>query len=297
MTFVFKALPLSLFLTCCMTPSLRADTLRGGKSWAKGSIVNTTFNTWWKDGSWESTMGPLTSFDGGIACDHKAKQLGHARKFREGDYAIWFVAPSDTLNQLGLSRCGPNPFGGEPSCHENWDLCGRKIRVTCRDDNPWCAPPGSTSLLADINRGRVPQNNYIPEYYRQKTQEEVGRQPSVPRSIVLYITDFCPQNHSHNIPTGQCQGPQLDISTSAFLLFGKQNAQGYIDSNLEFDVELLAENDSSPAGPEWSEKSPYPYCHSNQGKGYGDQWVWQGWTLAKDQPDYSDSSICVVNSR
>lgn len=292
---LLRSLPLSLLLMSCAPSSLKAeDAPRGQQSWAKGSIINTTFNTWWKDGRWESDMGPLTTFEGGLACDHKARDEGFARKYREGDYAVWFVAPSDLMNKLGLQRCGPNAHGGEPSCYENWDFCGRKLRLTCKPGHPGCAEPGSPSLLAEMNKGRVPQNNYIPEIYRQKAQERVGHEPSTPRSIVLYVTDFCPQGHSQNIPSGHCQGPQVDVSASAFLLLAKQNAQGFIDGNLEYNVELLDQYDPTPAGPEWT--SPrYPYCQSNQGKGYGEQWVAEGLTLAKDQPDYSEQSICIVH--
>lgn len=292
---LLRSLPLSLLFMSCAPSSLKAEEVsRGQKSWAKGSIINTTFNTWWKDGRWESDMGPLTTFEGGLACDHKARDEGFARKYREGDYAVWFVAPSDLMDKLGLQRCGPNAHGGEPSCYENWDFCGRKLRLTCKPGHPGCAEPGSPSLLAEMNKGRVPQNNYIPEIYRQKAQERVGHEPSTPRSIVLYVTDFCPQAHSQNIPSGHCQGPQVDISTSAFLLFAKQNAQGFIDGNLEYDVELLEQSDPTPAGPEWTSSPRYPYCQSNQGKGYGDQWASDGLILAKDQADYSESSICIV---
>jgi hypothetical protein len=292
---LLRSLSWSLLLMSCGPSPLKAEEVpRGQHSWAEGSIINTTFNTWWKDGRWESDMGPLTTFEGGLACDHKARDEGFARKYREGDYAVWFVAPSDLMDKLGLRRCGPNAHGGEPSCYENWDFCGRKLRLTCKPGHPGCAEPGSPSLLAEMNKGRVPQNNYIPEIYRQKAQERVGHEPSTPRSIVLYVTDFCPQGHSQNTPSGHCQGPQVDISASAFLLFAKQNAQGFIDSNLEYDVELLDQHDPTPAGPEWT-SSRYPYCQSNQGKGYGDPWVSEGLTLAKDQPDYSNQSICIVH--
>jgi hypothetical protein len=297
LSMMLRNLPLSLVLLSYAPGSLQAEAPRGHQSWAKGSIVNTNFNTWWKDGRWESDMGPLTTFEGGLACDHRAREQGNPRKYREGDYAVWFVAPSDLLDQLGLKRCGPNAHGGEPSCYENWDFCGRKLRLSCKEGHPGCAGPGSPSLLAEMNRGRVPVNNYIPEIYRQKTQERVGHQPSTPRSIVLYITDFCPQNHSMNIPTGHCQGPQVDVSASAFLLFGKQNAQGYIDGNLEYQVELLDEHDPTPAGPEWGASPRYPYCRANGGQGYGDRWESEGYILAKDQPDYSDRSICTVRAK
>ncbi len=293
---LFRCWPLSFALISCFPLSLQAEMTRSPRTWAKGSIVNTTFNTWWKDGRWESDMGPLTSFEGGLACDHRARAQGQVRKYREGDYAVWFVAPSDLMHQLGLRRCAPNAMGGEPSCYENWDFCGRKLRLTCKEGHPGCAQPGAPSLLAQMNTGRVPVNNYIPEIYRQKTQERVGSEPSTPRSIVLYITDFCPQNHSQNIPSGHCQGPQVAVSASAFLLMGKQNDQGYIDGNLEYQVELLEENDPTPAGPEWSSRPRYPYCQSNQGQGYGGKWMSEGLTLAKDEPDYRDSSICIVAS-
>lgn len=290
-------LTLGLMLLSGSSARSLAGGLERGGTWAKGTIVNTTANTWWKNGRWESDMGPLTSFEGGIACDQRARELGNPRKFREGDYAVWFVAPSDMTNQLGLKRCTPNVFGGEPTCSENWDFCGRKLRLTCKEGHPGCAQPGTPSLLAQINKGEGPRNNYIPEFYRQATQQLTGLEPTTPRSIVLYITDFCPHNHSQNSPFGHCQGPQMDVSASAFLLMGKQDNQGYIDGNLEYQVELLDENDPSPAGPEWGSKAPYPYCQANGGQGYGDQWWSEYGKLAKDKADYSLESICIVKSR
>jgi hypothetical protein len=72
----------------------------------------------------------------------------------------------------------------------------------------------------------------------------------VPEEIVLYITDFCPKNHSANQSSGHCQGPQLDISASAFLLLGRR-VNGYIDSRLDYSVELLEEDDPTYVGPHW----------------------------------------------
>jgi hypothetical protein len=229
------------------TAQLKAQTAYG----VHGSIINTTYNTYYKNGRWEATMGPLTPFDYGLACDNTAIAEGNRRKYREGDYAIWFVAPSDVINSLGLQTCGLNKNGGEPSCVENWKLCGRKLRISCRPDSPWCNQPGQASLLAEMNRGRLIRNNYIPRYYQDLTSQAVGMAPSTPRSVVLYITDFCPFQHSENKSTGHCQGPQLDVSTSAFLLLAKANDQGWIDSGLKYDATLLPEWDQSSPGPEW----------------------------------------------
>lgn len=209
------------------------------------SIVNTTYNTWQKDGRWEATMGPLNPHKGGIVCDNVDT------RFREADYALWFVAPSDVIPELGLQRCGPNPHGGEPSCVENWQLCGRKLRVQCKVGSRWCATPGMASLLSDFNADRIPINNYVPDYYVQKTSAALGSSPLAPDSVVLYITDFCPSAHSSNQSSGHCQKPQLDLSTAAFLLLSQQNAQGYIDSQLDLLVELLPEGDPTPAGPQY----------------------------------------------
>jgi hypothetical protein len=207
------------------------------------SIVNTTYNTWEKDGRWESTMGPLNPKKGGIVCDNVDE------KYRSGDYALWFVAPSDVMPELGLKRCGPNKHGGEPSCVENWQLCGRKLKVQCKPGSRWCGIPGQPSLLSDFNASRIPVNNYVPDYYVQATRDALGASPLVPDAVVLYITDFCPAAHSHNQASGHCQKPQLDLSTAAFLLLSQQNAQGYIDSQLELEAELLPEGDTTPAGP------------------------------------------------
>lgn len=212
---------------------------------ATSSIVNTTYNTWEKDGRWEATMGPLNPRKGGIVCDNVDE------KFRTGDYALWFVAPSDVMPELGLKRCGPNPHGGEPSCVENWQLCGRKLKVQCKAGSRWCGTPGQPSLLSDYNAARIPVNNYVPDYYVKQTSLALGSSPVVPDSVVLYITDFCPSAHSHNQASGHCQKPQLDLSTAAFLLLSQQNAQGYIDSQLDLEVTLLSEDDQTPAGPQY----------------------------------------------
>jgi hypothetical protein len=95
-------------------------------------------------------------------------------------------------------------------------------------------------------------NNYVPDYYVKATTEALGAAPPVPKAVVLYITDFCPAAHSENQASGHCQKAQLDLATSAFLLLSQQNAQGYIDSQLDLEVELLPEDDSTPAGPVYS---------------------------------------------
>ncbi len=229
------------------TIQLKAQSAYG----VQGSIINTTYNTYYQNGRWEATMGPLTPFDYGIVCDNIAFSEGNPRKYREGDYAIWFVAPSDAIKSLGLQSCDLNKNGGEPSCVENWQLCGRKLRVSCRSDSPWCNRPGQTSLLAEMNRGRLIRNNYIPSYYQDLTSKAVGMTPNAPKSVVLYITDFCPLQHSENSRSGHCQGPQLDVSTSAFLLMAKANDDGWIDGGLSYDVSLLPQWDDSRPGPEW----------------------------------------------
>lgn len=223
-----------------------ADIPKSAPLSATSSIVNTTYNTWEKDGRWEASMGPLNPKKGGIVCDNVDE------KFRTGDYALWFVAPSDVMPELGLKRCGPNVHGGEPSCVENWQLCGRKLKVSCKVGSRWCGTPGKPSLLADYNAARIPVNNYVPDYYVKATTEALGAAPPVPEAVVLYITDFCPAAHSENQASGHCQKPQLDLATSAFLLLSQQNAQGYIDSQLDLEVELLPEDDNTPAGPLYS---------------------------------------------
>lgn len=292
--FIFPSL--SLFaLAFPIVPSAFAEGIQDRMVQTRGSVVNTTFNTTYENGRWTATMGPLTDFFGGLACDHRAKEQGDAEKFRKGDHAIWFVAPSDAISALGLKHCGPNPYGGEPSCVENWDLCGRKMRVSCEEGSPWCASPGSSSLLAEINSGRPPLNNYMPDYYVKRTAERVGSRPSVPRSIVLYITDFCPKDHSENKRGNQCQTPQLDVATSAFLLLAKKNPQGYINADVTYKSVLLDEKDPTPAGPEWSSPSSYPPCTAEGGRGYGDTWQNGNWTLAKNEADLNEGSICVVS--
>ena len=262
---------------------------------ARGSVINTTYNTSYKEGRWTATMGPLTDFFGGLACDHRAMEKGDGDLYRKGDYAVWFIAPSDAIQMLGLKHCGPNPYGGEPSCQENWDFCGRKIRLSCQQGNAYCASPGSPSLLADINSGRGPKNNYIPDYYVQRTVERVGTHPSVPQSVILYITDFCPKDHSENSKSGNCQGPQVDVSTPAFLLLARQS-NGYINGDVPYQVELLDAGDQTPAGPQWTASAPFPFCTAQNGRGYGNSWTQGQWTLAKDSPNLEDSSICVVST-
>jgi hypothetical protein len=82
----------------------------------------------------------------------------------------------------------------------------------------------------------------------KKTTEALGAAPTVRDAVVLYISDFCPAAHSQNQASGHCQKPQLDLATSAFLLLSQQNAQDYIDSQLDLEVELLPEDDSTPTG-------------------------------------------------
>ena len=133
------------------------------------------------------------------------------------------------------------------------------------------------TLLNEMVTGKRPINNYLPEYYVEKTKSAVGA-AAVPKSVVLYITDFCPAAHSDNLKTAQCQTPQLDIATSAFLVLARQNQQGYIDSGLDLELELLPEGDQSPAGPEYVSgpgNTPYPKCVEPSSDPDGDGWGWE----------------------
>lgn len=223
-------------------------TPRKNREWiAALSIVNTTDNTFLKNGTWQSSMGALSSYKGGLACDNVAPDM----RFHKGDYRLWYLAPSDSNGFLGMKKCSPNIYGknSEPSCFENWDLCGRKVRVKCLDTE-FCGKSGDQSLVSKINARTPPVNNYLPNVIAEELSKVVGREPKTAGSIVLYITDFCPADHSYNIKNGQCQRPQVDIATSAFLMMGKTNAQGYINTNLDVSVELLEPNDATPVGPE-----------------------------------------------
>ncbi len=209
------------------------------------SIVNTTDNTYKKSGKWFSNMGPLTTRRGGLACDNTVRDM----KFHQGDFQHWYLAPSDSISILGMKKCAKTGRG-EPSCSENWNLCGRKVRVACLAST-YCGTAGEPSLVSKINNNTPPTNNYLPDYFVKELTAKYGQNPKIPKSIVLYITDFCPANHSNNIKNDQCQGPQVDLSTSAFLLMGKMNRQGYINSNTNVSMELLPENDPTPVGPEY----------------------------------------------
>lgn len=209
------------------------------------SIINTTENTFISDGKWQSTMGALTTERGGLACDNIVNDM----RFHQGDYRHWHVAPSDSIMQMGIKKCSINP-GAEPSCFENWDLCGRKVRVKCLDTE-YCGQSGEPSLIAQINAHHPPANNYLPSVFVDELTQTLGKAPRVAKSVVLYITDFCPAEHSNNKKSRQCQRPQVDISTSAFLLMGKTNPQGYINTNLDVSVELLDAGDPASVGPEY----------------------------------------------
>lgn len=211
------------------------------------SIVNTTDNTFLKDGTWQSSMGALSTVKGGLACDNVAPDM----KFHKGDYRLWYLAPSDAKNFLSMKKCSHNIQGkdSEPSCFENWDLCGRKVRVKCLDPE-FCGKSGEPSLVSQINTHAPPVNNYLPNIIVNELSQALGKNPKTAGSVVLYITDFCPAVHSNNIKSQQCQRQQVDISTSAFLMLGKTNAQGYINTNLDVSVELLDPNDATPVGPE-----------------------------------------------
>jgi hypothetical protein len=214
-------------------------------AYISSSIVNTTYNTFKKNGKWQSTMGPLTTRRGGLACDNTVTGM----KYHQGDYRHWYMAPSDSLTILGMKACAKSGRG-EPSCSENWNLCGRKVRVTCLTP-AYCGNPGDASLVSQINDKRPPSNNYLPEIFVEELTQKFGKNPKVPKSVVLYITDFCPANHSNNIQSNQCQGPQIDLSTSSYLMMAKTNKQGFINSNATVSMELLAPDDQTPPGPEY----------------------------------------------
>lgn len=207
------------------------------------SIVNTTGNTFVENGEWQSTMGPLNTERGGLACDNTVSDM----KFHNGEYRIWHLAPSDSIAAFGIKKCAKGT-NGEPSCSENWGLCGRKVRVTCLNSK-YCGEVGGSSLVSQINNGNPPTNNYLPKHFVDELTQRLGKNPNVADSVVLYITDFCPARHSLNMRKGQCQKPQVDISTSAFLLLGKTDEQGYINTNMKVSVELLDANDPTPVGP------------------------------------------------
>jgi hypothetical protein len=212
------------------------------------SIINTKDNTFQKNGVWQSDMGPLTPHKGGLACDNVAQDM----QFHRGEYRLWHVAPSDTEGFLGMKKCSPNTQGKntEPSCFESWSLCGRKVRVKCLDPE-FCGNPGEPSLAAQINKKDTPRNNFLPEVIVNELSEAVGKHPKTAESVVLYVTDFCPAGHSYNIKNNQCQRPQVDISTAAFLVMGKANKSGYINTQIDVAVELLDPNDPTPVGPEY----------------------------------------------
>ena len=240
--------PLALLLPGCILLLLSA--CAGGGRWNGHSalpitIINTTENTFQKDGKWHSNAGPLSARFGGLACDNTVGDM----RFHTGEYLHWHIAPSDSTPLPGMRRCLKNP-DGEPSCSENWSLCGRKVRVRCVAGD-FCGKAGEPSLVARINHGRPPVNNYLPGFFVDELTRKFGRSPPVAASVVLYITDFCPAEHSNNKQARQCQRPQIDVSTSAFLLLGKTNEQGYINSNTRISIELLDSDDPSPAGPEY----------------------------------------------
>jgi hypothetical protein len=208
------------------------------------SIVNTTGNTHYSNGEWHSDMGPLTTQPGGLACDNTVDDM----RYHAGEYLYWHIAPSDSMATLGMATCAPNEQG-EPSCSENWHLCGRKVRVKCLDPE-YCGSRGQPSLVSMIHKKKPIQNNYIPGFFVNELTALYGKHPQVSETVVLYITDFCPSQHSVNRTNNQCQGPQVDISTFAYLMMGKPNPDGYIDTHMRVSVELLPPDDPTPVGPE-----------------------------------------------
>ncbi|ATX82925.1 hypothetical protein Ga0123462_2090 [Mariprofundus ferrinatatus] len=243
---------LSLVISCCAGTSPAKDLQntasgRDGADWGviPMSVINTTDNTFIMDGKWSSTMGALTTKRFGLACDNTVSDM----RFHHGDYRHWFVAPSDSPALLGMKKCSKDSQS-EPSCIENWNLCGRKVRVKCLDDE-FCGQSGEPSLIAQINDNNPPTNNYLPGGIVEDLTQALGKRPKVAKSVVLYITDFCPAEHSNNIKSRQCQRAQVDVSTPAFLLMGKTNPQGYINANVEVSVELLDSKDPTPVGPEY----------------------------------------------
>jgi len=230
---------LLLLLSACSTPPYDVS----DPNTVRMTIVNTTGNTYKADGKWLSTDGPLSNRPGGLACDNTVND----KRFHSGEYRYWHVAPSDATALLGMRKCAKSA-NGEPGCSENWHLCGRKVKVRCLDYE-FCNLGGGPSLLSRINNNEHPVNNYIPKVFVDELSLLLGQHPKAATSVVLYITDFCPSAHSGNKLRRQCQRPQVDVSTSAFLLMGRTNEEGYIDTNLEVSVELLDADDPTPAGP------------------------------------------------
>ncbi|PJA31771.1 MAG: hypothetical protein CO187_07565 [Zetaproteobacteria bacterium CG_4_9_14_3_um_filter_53_7] len=243
---------LSLVISGCATTSptkglQNAISGKDGADWGMMpmSIVNSTDNTYFADGKWQSTMGAMTTKRFGLACDNTVKDM----RLHQGDYRHWFVAPSDSTRLSGMKKCSKDSQS-EPGCSENWNLCGRKVRVTCLDDE-FCGESGETSLIAQINNHKPPTNNYLPGVIVKELTRTLGKSPKVAKSVVLYITDFCPAAHSNNKKRKQCQRAQVDVSTAAFLMMGKKNRQGYINTNVDVSVELLDSKDPTPVGPEY----------------------------------------------
>jgi hypothetical protein len=187
----------------------------------------------------------------GIACRKFAGQAGV--NFDSGKEFVFYVAPSDAF--FGKT-CAKNPYGGEPTCHEVADQCGKRVEISCNDPEN-CTRPGERSMFSKIIAGEFRdakgQNstdsvndlaNILKSHYAGL---DINNIPT-PKSIVLVVNDFCPKNHSKN--GGHCSGPHLDISNAAYLLYGKANAQNYISPNVKVNY-IFHDNKTTELGPKW----------------------------------------------
>lgn len=192
----------------------------------------------------------------GIACRKYSQQAGV--NFDSGKAFVFYVAPSDALFK---KVCARNPYGGEPSCAEIADECGKRIEITCNDP-VHCTQPGEKSLFSKMyaegfrdakNQNSIDSMNDLANILLTKYQSKFPNKAALanvktPKSIVLVINDFCPQLHSAN--AGNCAGPHLDVSNAAYLLYGKANAQGYISPNVNVNFKFH-NSKTVEIGPRW----------------------------------------------
>lgn len=167
---------------------------------------------------------------------------------------VFYVAPSDSF--FG-KECKPNPWGGDPTCEEIKDYCGKRIELTCNDPKK-CGAPGELSMFSQMAatkwrdaKGQNSEDSYqdLVKYFQNRKMDI--NQIKVPRSIVLVINDFCPKNHKDN--SGHCASPHVDVSNAAYLLYGKVDrssnpSNNYIDPNVNVQVRFINDK-TTPLGP------------------------------------------------